>query len=127
LNGWNISSVSHVKISGVISGNRTTWRLHIEMIEANVFRKFIRIYSLFQREPGYHIGIATDYGLDDLGIRVGVPVGARSFSSLCYPGINGIRGQEATSPWKREDSREELREYHWTGYREAHSWIFRQD
>jgi hypothetical protein len=27
-----------------------TWELHIEMIEAKVFRTFIRVYSLFKSE-----------------------------------------------------------------------------
>jgi hypothetical protein len=29
---------------------RTTWSLHIEMIEAHAFRTFISIYSLFKSE-----------------------------------------------------------------------------
>jgi hypothetical protein len=48
LNGRNIFFFSHVKYIGVISDKRVTWRLDIEMIEANVFRTCIRIYSLFK-------------------------------------------------------------------------------
>jgi hypothetical protein len=42
--------VNSVKYLGVISDKRMTWRLHIEMIEAKVFRTFIRLYSLFKSE-----------------------------------------------------------------------------
>jgi hypothetical protein len=35
---------------GVVFDKRITWRLHIEIIEANAFRTFIRIYSLFRSE-----------------------------------------------------------------------------
>jgi hypothetical protein len=31
------------------------------------------------------VGIVTGCGLDDLGVRVWVPVGSRIFSSLCHP------------------------------------------
>jgi hypothetical protein len=31
------------------------------------------------------IGIATDYGLDDQGVEVRVPVGSRMFTSPCHP------------------------------------------
>jgi predicted transcriptional regulator len=48
LNGRNIPFVNHVKYLGVIFDKRITGRLHIEMIEAKVFRTFIRIYSLFK-------------------------------------------------------------------------------
>jgi hypothetical protein len=50
LNRWNIPFVNNVKYLGVIFDKRITWRLHIEMIEAKAFRKFIRIYSLFKSE-----------------------------------------------------------------------------
>jgi hypothetical protein len=50
LNGWNITSVNHVKYLGVIFDKRITWRLHIEMIETKAFRTFIRISSLFGSE-----------------------------------------------------------------------------
>jgi hypothetical protein len=57
LNGRNIPFVNSAKYLGVIFDKRMTWRLHIEMIEAKAFRKFIRIYSLFKRErlnaPGF--------------------------------------------------------------------------
>jgi hypothetical protein len=50
LNGRNITFINSVKYLGVIFDKKVTWRLHIEMIEAKAFRKFIRIYSLFKRE-----------------------------------------------------------------------------
>jgi hypothetical protein len=50
LNGRNIALIKHVKYLGVIFGKWITWRLHIEMTEANAFRIFIRIYSLFKNE-----------------------------------------------------------------------------
>jgi hypothetical protein len=50
LNGRNIPLVNNVKYLGVIFDNRITWRLHIEITEANAFRTFIRIYSLFKSE-----------------------------------------------------------------------------
>jgi hypothetical protein len=46
--GWNILFVNNVKYLGVIFDKR--WRLHIERIEAKVFRTFIRLYSLFKSE-----------------------------------------------------------------------------
>jgi hypothetical protein len=48
--GRNIPFVNSVKYLGVIFDRRVTWRLHIEMIEAKVFRTFIRLYSLFKNE-----------------------------------------------------------------------------
>jgi hypothetical protein len=39
-----------VKYLGVILDKRTAWKLHIEMTEANGFRTFVRIYSLFKNE-----------------------------------------------------------------------------
>jgi hypothetical protein len=48
LNGRNIPFVNHVKYPGVILDKWITWRLHIELTEANTFRTFIRIYSLFK-------------------------------------------------------------------------------
>jgi hypothetical protein len=50
MNEWNIAFVHHVNYLGVIFDKRITLRLHIEMIEAKVFRIFIRIYSLFKNE-----------------------------------------------------------------------------
>jgi hypothetical protein len=50
LNGRNMPFVNHAKYLGVIFDKRTTYRLHIEMIEAKTFRTFIRIYSLFKSE-----------------------------------------------------------------------------
>jgi hypothetical protein len=44
-NGRNIPFVKHVNYLGVIFDKR---RLHIEMNEANAFRTFIRMYSLFK-------------------------------------------------------------------------------
>jgi hypothetical protein len=46
----NIPFVNHVKYLGVVFDKRITWRMHIEMIEAKVFRTSIRIYSLFKSE-----------------------------------------------------------------------------
>jgi hypothetical protein len=50
LNNRNIPFVNHAKYLGVIFDKRITWRLHIEIIEANAFRTFIRNYSLFRSE-----------------------------------------------------------------------------
>jgi hypothetical protein len=50
LNGRNIPFVNHVKYLGVIFDKNITCRLHIEIIEAKVFRTFIRIYSILKRE-----------------------------------------------------------------------------
>jgi hypothetical protein len=50
LNGRNITFVDSVKYLGVLFDKRMTWKLHIQMIEANSFRTFIRIYSLFRSE-----------------------------------------------------------------------------
>jgi hypothetical protein len=50
LNGRNIPFVNSVNYLGVISDERMTWRLHIEMIETKAFRTFIRIYSQFKSE-----------------------------------------------------------------------------
>jgi hypothetical protein len=50
LNGTNIPFVNNVKYLGVIFDSKITWRLHIEMIEANAFRTFIIVYSLFKSE-----------------------------------------------------------------------------
>jgi hypothetical protein len=50
LNGRNIHFVNNVKYLGVIFDKKMTWRLHIETIEANAFRTFIRLYSLFKSE-----------------------------------------------------------------------------
>jgi hypothetical protein len=49
LNGRNIPFVNHVKYL-IIFDKRITWRLHIEMIKAEAFRTFIRVYSLFRSE-----------------------------------------------------------------------------
>jgi hypothetical protein len=46
----SLDDVNHVKYLGVIFDKRITWRLHLEMIEAKAFRKFIRIYSLLKSE-----------------------------------------------------------------------------
>jgi hypothetical protein len=42
--------VNLVKYFGIIFDKRITWRLHIEMIEAKAFGRFIRIYSLLKSE-----------------------------------------------------------------------------
>jgi hypothetical protein len=39
-----------MKYLRVIFGERIKWRLHIEMIEAEAFRTFIRIFSLYKSE-----------------------------------------------------------------------------
>jgi hypothetical protein len=49
LNGENIF-VDHVKYHDFIFDKRIKCRLHIETIEDEVFRTFIRIYSLFKSE-----------------------------------------------------------------------------
>jgi hypothetical protein len=48
LNGRNIPFVKLVKYLGVISDKKILWRLHTEKIEGQVFRTFIRVYSLFK-------------------------------------------------------------------------------
>jgi hypothetical protein len=50
LNGRNIPFVNSVKYLGVFFDKKVTWRLHIEKIEAKVFRTFITVYSLFKSE-----------------------------------------------------------------------------
>jgi hypothetical protein len=50
MNGRNIPFVNHVKYLSLIFSKRITWRLHIEMIEAKVFRIFTVVYSLFKNE-----------------------------------------------------------------------------
>jgi hypothetical protein len=50
LNGRNILFVNNIKYRGVIFDKRIRWRLHIEIIETNSFRTFIRIYSPFRSE-----------------------------------------------------------------------------
>jgi hypothetical protein len=42
--------------------------------------KFYSVLSL-----GSSVGVATGYGLDDRGVGVRVPVGARIFTSPCRP------------------------------------------
>jgi hypothetical protein len=49
-NGRNIPFVNQVKYLGVVFDRKITWRLHIEMMEAKVFRTFIRVYYLFKSE-----------------------------------------------------------------------------
>jgi hypothetical protein len=48
LNGRKLSFVNNVKYINVIFDKKVTWRLHIEIIEAKVFRTFTRIYSLIK-------------------------------------------------------------------------------
>jgi hypothetical protein len=43
-----ISPSSIIKYLGVIFDKRILWRLHVDMIEAKVFRIFITIYSLLK-------------------------------------------------------------------------------
>jgi hypothetical protein len=50
LYGKIIPFVNSAKYLGVIFDRKITWRLQIEMIEAKVFRTFIRTYSLFKSE-----------------------------------------------------------------------------
>jgi hypothetical protein len=50
LNGINVPFVNSAKYVGVIFDGKVTWGLHIEMIEVNAFRTFIRVYSLFKSE-----------------------------------------------------------------------------
>jgi hypothetical protein len=50
LNGRTVPFINHIKYLVVIFDERITWRLHIEMTEANAFRTFIRIYSVFRSE-----------------------------------------------------------------------------
>jgi hypothetical protein len=41
LNGWNITFVNHTKYLGIVIDKRITWRLHIEITEAERFRTFL--------------------------------------------------------------------------------------
>jgi hypothetical protein len=50
LNLRNIPFVNSVNYLGVIFDRRVTWKLHIEMTEAKIFRTFIRVYLLFKSE-----------------------------------------------------------------------------
>jgi hypothetical protein len=50
LNGRNITFVNSSKYLGVIFDKKSTWRPHIEMIDAKTFRTFIRVYSQFKSE-----------------------------------------------------------------------------
>jgi hypothetical protein len=50
LNGWEIPFVNSVKYLAVILDKKITWRLFTEIIEAKVFRTFIRIYPIFKSE-----------------------------------------------------------------------------
>jgi hypothetical protein len=46
------------------------------------------------------VGIATGYGLDDQGVGVRVPVGARIFSSPCHPDwLRGPRSLLSSVYW----------------------------
>jgi hypothetical protein len=45
LNGWNIPFVNHVNYLDVNFDKTITLRLHVEMIEAKVFRTVIKTYS----------------------------------------------------------------------------------
>jgi hypothetical protein len=46
LNKRNIPFVNSIKYLGVLFDKRMEWSLHIQMIEAKIFRTFIRTYSL---------------------------------------------------------------------------------
>jgi hypothetical protein len=50
LNGRKIPFVNSVKFLGVNFDKRMTWRIHIQTIEANSFRIFIKLYCLFKSE-----------------------------------------------------------------------------
>jgi hypothetical protein len=50
LSGLNIPFANSLKYLGVIFDKGTTWKLHKEIIEAKVFGKFIKLYSLFKSE-----------------------------------------------------------------------------
>jgi hypothetical protein len=50
LNGRNIPFVNSTNYLGIIFDRKVTWRLRIEMIEAKVFRTFIRVYFSFKSE-----------------------------------------------------------------------------
>jgi hypothetical protein len=53
LKGRSIPFVNNVKYLGVIFHKKVIWRLHINVIDAETFRTFIRIYSLFRSERVY--------------------------------------------------------------------------
>jgi hypothetical protein len=46
---------------------------------------FYNLYFINHKSRDNAIGIATGYGLDDLGVGVRVPVGPRIFTFLCRP------------------------------------------
>jgi hypothetical protein len=50
MNGRNVPFLNSVKYLGVLFDKRMTWRVRIQMIEAKVFKTFIRIYYLFKSE-----------------------------------------------------------------------------
>jgi hypothetical protein len=50
LNGQDIPFVNSVKYLPVIFDEKITWRIHIETIEAQAFRTFIKIYPIFKSE-----------------------------------------------------------------------------
>jgi hypothetical protein len=50
LNGRNSPFVNSVKYLSVIFNKKITWRLHIETVQTNAFRMFIRLYSLLKHE-----------------------------------------------------------------------------
>jgi hypothetical protein len=50
LNGRNIPFVNTIKYLGVVLDKKVAWILHVEIIEAEAFRKMIRISALFKSE-----------------------------------------------------------------------------
>jgi hypothetical protein len=67
------------------------WGLHCQVTRGDVADAILTL--IFQVSMMFFfnifsvIGIATDYGLDDRGVRVRIPVGARIFSTLSIPAL----------------------------------------
>jgi hypothetical protein len=48
--GVTLKTIGDIKYLGVIFDKKIRWIPHIEMIETNAFRTYIRVYSLFENE-----------------------------------------------------------------------------
>jgi hypothetical protein len=86
-------------------GKRQFARSRSRKDKGNIKMNLYKCYNVYKKSRGSAVGIVTGYGLDDLGVRVRVPVGSRIFTSPYHPGwlrsppnllSNGYRG--APSP-----------------------------
>jgi hypothetical protein len=64
----------------VVARDHRTKRIYLDIFGANEISQF-----LFWRSHDSVVDVATGYGLDDQGVGVRVPVGARIFTSPCRP------------------------------------------